>query len=649
MQQDRIALYAQSTAKNPRKQHYRTFLFPNPDFIPWNLTLFITHLRLMPNEYYVTKSSNRNAMESTKIRIAVQNTDLFVITFTPDLLSFSWKVIPSSGITFDQFENHQLFTFLKNSSPEGDKHPIIWFTKYIYDKRRIHGEFSDEIETVLKSLNIFLPARKLTRLQNSETIESLLHNLSGSLKIFTTDAQNKKLVTFESETLLGFSWVCPWASKILEISDVAELDASFWALKPYVFSIFTSIIANKGIPIVLEVSLVENSQHYEKIFEHLDELQLNKPKQILCDMGKGLDKALRLHQIQKKICHRHIIEAVGASSDPGIFVKRILEHSLTLEELTREVKIIESELEILTPDMNLNGYKILQKMMKLEENIPTIVTDTASGKNIFAETSNYSIEKWALFHREKLGSCSNHVEGDHGKINRKIVGKHSFRKGLGIILLFIQERKKNFEKMLADSRSLEYYALKMKHSVMFLPETIGNPCRIAGYYNSLLCTKSFMCHHLPSKVKLDANCPLIIEAKLALSLKYSGLDVQKIFMNFSGAEIPIENKKNFESDSIVEPDELDTEDDDHDIAFQCSMTSYIRSTKFGGRPLDLFCLEIAREGKQQGIPFLFGFTVAMNVVCRNLMDMKDDCAERWFATVRVGAREEFMDYLKIKK
>lgn len=132
----------------------------------------------------------------------------------------------------------------------------------------------------------------------------------------------------KQNVLKDFIWIMPWAFNVISKSQYMQIDASFFALRPYKYCIYHSIYYNASIPIALSINPKENTYLYNLLFKGLSKFNLNKTVfenlYILSDIGSAIKKFCIEHSNHQYFCHRHIIEIFGAKSALGIWAARIL-------------------------------------------------------------------------------------------------------------------------------------------------------------------------------------------------------------------------------------------------------------------------------------------------------------------------------------
>lgn len=268
----------------------------------------------------------------------------------------------------------------------------------------------------------------------------------GFVKInFSNDMEYGVKMDADSR-LHSILYINPDYKSIIDAADFFEMDASFFALRPYVYWIPLLIIKNESFPIGLSVGPSETKELYNQFFTFLDEKDpdaFEKMRKLpaLADEGSAIFAAANEHHIDLYKCFRHLIQKFGAASEIGEIVKILLFSSS--EEIFKA---------------NYNEYK---------EDIKRICNDPkhSSTKSKFEDLFNYSLNdeptlgKQAIWERTKkhISTCSNHIESIHKVANEATKNCRCFRTQLKTLLEILVERSKtartrpNFQREINES------------------------------------------------------------------------------------------------------------------------------------------------------------------------------------------------------
>ena len=235
--------------------------------------------------------------------------------------------------------------------------------------------------------------------------------------------------------LLSACWVAPWAPSVIKTKgSYFSLDASFYALRPYVYCVPHVIYCNSSIPIGISIAPSETAGLYEQFFELLPGESAERLRQKICitDEGVAVGSFLSSHGIRQVLCHRHLIQSFGASGLLGALVRSILKSSSPESFAKRKDHAKNVILE-----MEKRGKKIpVEKLDKYY----TLTNQSADPKKDY-------ISKWALWLRKSVTNTTNHVESFHRTINMAVRPhgkKVGFVKALHIIIEEIKKKREQW-------------------------------------------------------------------------------------------------------------------------------------------------------------------------------------------------------------
>jgi hypothetical protein len=149
---------------------------------------------------------------------------------------------------------------------------------------------------------------------------------------------------------------------------------------------------------------------------------------VISDMGKGLEALIGHWQLTWFLCHRHIIQNAGPSSDVGIWVCRLLK-TCSPEEYRKQAAIIQLAIQgryadgdgnlVNTPD----NFYIIQEMLNPDSKHPY-----------------YARIHWARWLRLGCPTTSNAAESVHGHLNAYVSGISDLIARLKIVIRALQTR-----------------------------------------------------------------------------------------------------------------------------------------------------------------------------------------------------------------
>lgn len=357
--------------------------------------------------------------------------------------------------SLNKYKNSMLYTFANYIARKNSNFPI--FIKYSFQS----------------FLNKRTLRRRAVSVKGFDDFCKILLHLPGFVYIeFSSEKVQDDGYSFKFQDdnfyLKNIIWIMPWALDIIEnYTHYLQIDASFKALKPYKFCIYHSIFYNASLPFALSIGPKENKYLYNLLFDGLSIFQLNEQifekKVVLSDLGNPIKKFCKMHSNIQYFCHRHIIQIFGPRSILGIWAARLLrckneinyiqEREYIFIEMDEYKKVNNSPL-IGDDDQKMKNFEIMLKNISEVDQMP-------DKEQIIK--SDYFIANWAIWIRadHHVARCSNHCEGFHGNINKKLPdsGIHSFKTGFTIIANYILNYISNYTENCSNS-------FKNKHNKM---------------------------------------------------------------------------------------------------------------------------------------------------------------------------------------
>ena len=276
--------------------------------------------------------------------------------------------------------------------------------------------------------------------------QAILHGLISertradpqSLIDFLKNTTGKKKVCFgKNQALISLAWVCPWSTSVIRQMSYFILDASFYALKPYVYCVPQGVFCNTSIPLGLVVATGETTTLYELFYEALDdETQINLRKKIcITDEGQALSSFLTERGIRQVLCHRHLIQTFGANGIMGALVRLLLKTGN--DEAYRRKRQY-------TNDVISRLLQQGRKVPKLDKYCD-MTGQYINDEGVFADQGDESaLDKWALWRRESVANTTNHAESFHATLNQLVCPKRKkfgFLRSLSGIVTSINDKK----------------------------------------------------------------------------------------------------------------------------------------------------------------------------------------------------------------
>jgi ubiquitin C-terminal hydrolase len=152
---------------------------------------------------------------------------------------------------------------------------------------------------------------------------------------------------------------------------------------------------------------------------------------ILTDQGAALKKFIGKWELTWKICHRHIIEAIGAGTQLGQWAARILQ-CFDEAEWKRTVQVIRREMDRLRHlwSEKEDGYPAFYRLLGYRVALP--------GKRDTHPLADR--RRWALWERLGCPTTSNSAESVNGRLNAAIFGHSDWIDRLQIVARHLLER-----------------------------------------------------------------------------------------------------------------------------------------------------------------------------------------------------------------
>lgn len=281
---------------------------------------------------------------------------------------------------------------------------------------------------------------------------------------------------------------------IIKHSNFIELDASFFALHPYVYSIPLGIIENESFPFALSIGPTESADLYLNVFNEIQRrdpttfsILQNKP--FLADEGAAIKAACDVAHIQQLFhCYRHLIQKFGASSLIGNLVSKLL----FIPDRTR-FKAYWAHNHNIIKTIYLKASEKNQK--QFDELFKTHLVD-----GVFLEPQ---FQFQSIWNRAQYGvaTCSNHIESCHSKLNKKVQNHRRFDIRLHDVLTFIKERRNaaiSHPNLRREIMQLKKYRANCDHSVCENDPILFFKKKLYGQFPCQHQLSSFIPQKLPS-------------------------------------------------------------------------------------------------------------------------------------------------------
>jgi hypothetical protein len=391
------------------------------------------------------------------------------------------------GLVFDLYFNAKFTEFLllldSRQEPTGQKEPFYWdfqppvkeiasqpfarnnprhpFVALSAGLRsvKIWPRLEDGVITLFPQAWNDTENRRLRYRDKANFIGSLQDVCSpGWLRTFESTQANTRLELMTDPTrppgepipgLFGMTWVFPWAPAYFSLlPNCMEGDGTFKIMADYTLEILHLVYANESLPVALAIFPSESGASYSSLFSHVDEILgfyhmagLLNTIPLVSDQGSSLEKLAVERGLKWHLCHRHLIERAGASSDYGEWTARLLkccspeEFSVVADRVRGEMKAAGiAEID----DAGLTPAQVCELIRHKKD-------EPAGLKNLRLMLREHQVERWGRWYRFFCPTTSNAAESIHAKLNRDALRVETFLMRLRLVkkLLFMRFDDRN--------------------------------------------------------------------------------------------------------------------------------------------------------------------------------------------------------------
>jgi hypothetical protein len=315
---------------------------------------------------------------------------------------------------------------------------------------------------------------------------------------------------FQEKEVVTFTWVAPWARSVLESGFVqyVELDASFYAIRPYAYIIPFAIIANYGIPLGLAVAPSEREEAYRLFDESLKRIGLGaglvELTPVLSDQGKALIAYCKGYEFRHFFCFRHFLELLGSGTYVAMLARRLLFTGSEGEyRQLKAITIVDFQIGCREGAITSKGARHFCELFGLslsEENQVTV-----NDSDPFLTQALWS-------HRGSLGvaTCTNHSEGFHGRANRKVAGVRCLIRRIAIVIDMLNNKHDHFSLSKINRSAKVMLSALSESAKMDQREPIDTTrcpenCGWDHIYARRFMIPNFPCRHTVSNPSLDID------------------------------------------------------------------------------------------------------------------------------------------------
>lgn len=428
----------------------------------------------------------------------------------------------------------KLISYLQNWGNEMTKQNIISvYQEYVYKPP----------VTKVQSFTEFIDKRKgFMEIEVSRPSEKEVHGFC-----FVSD---EKEYVLESLTYLT-----PVVRSVIDVCHYYQLDTSFYVFRDYVYCVPQFVVANCAIPLGVIIgrgetgglysSLIRGIYRWEEALNHKTGMHLGimdkfKTMPYLSDNHSSLKAYGTNNNIKQYLCHRHIIENYGSNSLIAICVRLLLDcysEPEYLERLPIANGIIRQRFTRLADRASQTFIDGAERYAEFSGQKLTV----ANGSMTFQRLPNYikQIQKWALWFRKGINSCSNHAEAFHRVLNASIRtkgGKPQFYSAFVTVLEKIDKKQTNWKDYAQKNLASLFSKIKK-----FSGDQVSVPCRYCNFgikirdrYQVL---SPFPCMHLTKEKQKQLFDVFMTEVRAKLQFISLESDEEKVARVFQMREV----------------------------------------------------------------------------------------------------------------
>jgi hypothetical protein len=297
-------------------------------------------------------------------------------------------------------------------------------------------------------LRTFTSARSRLRteyiLSHCQDFDTFIASLPGSVSLQTLDDGSRYPLSFHGQGVVTFTWVAPWARRLLKSGSVQyfELDASFYAIRPYVYVVPFAVVANYGFPLGLAVAPTERTEIYQLFDQAISVREIGvglcQTKPILSDQGKALMAYCTGYESSHYFCFRHLLELLGSHTYVAMLGRRLFFTGSRAEytELKR-ITVIDFAIGCKEGAISAKGAQHFCDFfgLSLSEDMNVIMNpiDPFLGQALWSNRGSGGV-----------ATCTNHSEGFHGRANRKVAGVRCLVRRIATVVDMLIKKHQQF-------------------------------------------------------------------------------------------------------------------------------------------------------------------------------------------------------------
>jgi hypothetical protein len=175
-------------------------------------------------------------------------------------------------------------------------------------------------------------------------LADILATFEGDVFLTVNPLLDNAFIFGDNLHIRTMTWLIPNITIVLSKCQYIELDGSFQASYPYVYTVHQAIIQNEAIPLGFTLAPSESMEMFKEFYDaitsaypHFD-LHLKIP--ILTDQGTGLIAFAKSFNLEHYLCYKHLLFKFIQNSPLYFLVRRIL-NSTTPENLQKITNTIQ--------------------------------------------------------------------------------------------------------------------------------------------------------------------------------------------------------------------------------------------------------------------------------------------------------------------
>jgi ankyrin repeat protein len=239
----------------------------------------------------------------------------------------------------------------------------------------------------------------------------VLNSYEGDVFITENSHLASSFIYGDKYHIRTMTWLIPNITTVLSNCQYIELDASFQASHPYVYTVPQAIIHNEAVPLGFTLAPTERMDLYKEFYDAITraypQFDLHMRIPILTDEGTGLLAFAKLYHLEHYLCYKHLLFKFIQNSNLYFLVRRIIFCSTP------------EKLQMITLHVQMTAALIFQKSTAHKD----------AFENIFQWSYNIQTKEWTrkptnfinqslwVRNAKGIGTTTNHAESFHRTMN----------------------------------------------------------------------------------------------------------------------------------------------------------------------------------------------------------------------------------------